>query len=159
MAGSINKVILIGHLGQDPEVRHTQAGAPIVTLSVATSEKWKDRSSGEQKERTEWHRVVIFSEGLAKIAEQFLKKGSPVYLEGALQTRSWDDQAGSKRYTTEVVLQSYNSQLVLLGGQGGRPPPADGPDSYGARPGGTQSRQPPGNRPPPRDDMDDEIPF
>lgn len=118
MAGSVNKVILIGNLGADPEVRHTQDGKPIVNLRIATSESWRDRNSGERRERTEWHRVVIFSEGLAKIAEQYLKKGSKVYLEGQIQTRKWQDQSGQDRYSTEVVLQGFNSTLTMLDGRG-----------------------------------------
>ncbi|NWG70311.1 MAG: single-stranded DNA-binding protein [Parvularculaceae bacterium] len=117
MAGSINKVILVGNLGKDPEVRHTQDGRPIVNLSVATSENWKDKNTGEKREKTEWHRVVIFSEGLARVAEQYLKKGSKVYVEGQLQTRKWTDQNGQERYSTEVVLQNFNSQMVLLDGR------------------------------------------
>jgi single-strand DNA-binding protein len=117
MAGSVNKVILIGNLGADPEVRHTQDGRPIVNLRVATSENWKDKSTGERRERTEWHRVVIFSEGLARIAEQYLKKGSKVYLEGQLQTRKWQDKDGQDRYSTEVVLQGFNSTLTMLDGR------------------------------------------
>jgi single-strand DNA-binding protein len=119
MAGSVNKVILIGNLGADPEVRHTQDGRPIVNLRVATSETWRDKASGERRERTEWHRVVIFSEGLARVAEQYLKKGSKVYLEGQLQTRKWQDQSGQDRYSTEVVLQGFNSQLTMLDGRSG----------------------------------------
>ncbi|MFQ5625596.1 MAG: single-stranded DNA-binding protein [Methyloligellaceae bacterium] len=114
MAGSINKVILIGNLGADPEIRHMQDGRPVCNLRVATSESWKDKSSGEKRERTEWHRVVIFNEGLCRIAEQYLKKGSKVYLEGQIQTRKWEDQQGQDRYTTEVVLQGFNSQLTML---------------------------------------------
>jgi single-strand DNA-binding protein len=114
MAGSVNKVILVGNLGADPEVRHTQDGRPIVNLRVATSETWRDKGSGERRERTEWHRVVIFNENLAKIAEQYLKKGSKVYLEGQLQTRKWQDQSGQDRYSTEVVLQQYRGELTLL---------------------------------------------
>jgi len=116
---SLNKVLLIGNLGKDPEVRHTQAGMPIVNLTVATSESWKDKSSGERKEKTEWHRVVIFNEGLAKIAEAYLKKGSTVYLEGQLQTRKWTDKDGAEKYSTEIVLQQYRGELVLLGGKDG----------------------------------------
>lgn len=112
--GSVNKAILIGNLGKDPEVRHTQDGRPICNLTVATSESWRDKSSGERKEKTEWHRVVIFSEGLCKIAEQYLKKGSKVYLEGALQTRKWTDQSGVEKYSTEVVLQAFNGVLTML---------------------------------------------
>src|SRR3984957_8452947 len=114
MAGSVNKVILIGNLGKDPEIRRTQDGRPIANLRVATSESWRDKATGERKEKTEWHRVVIFSEPLYKIVEQYLKKGSKVYLEGALQTRKWQDQSGQDRYSTEGVLQGFNSQLTLL---------------------------------------------
>jgi single-strand DNA-binding protein len=114
---SVNKVILVGNLGRDPEVRHTQDGKPIVNLSVATSESWKDRNTGERKERSEWHRVVIFNEGLAKIAEQYLKKGSTVYLEGQLQTRKWTDKDGVEKYSTEVILQNFKGDLVMLGGR------------------------------------------
>src|SRR6188472_2146796 len=117
MAGSVNKVILVGNLGADPEVRHTQDGRPIVNLRVATSENWRDKATGERRERTEWHRVVIFNENLAKIAEQYLKKGSKVYLEGQLQTRKWQDQSGQDRYSTEVSLR-FNGQLTLLDGRG-----------------------------------------
>jgi single-strand DNA-binding protein len=114
MAGSINKVILVGNLGKDPEIRRTQDGRPIANLRVATSETWRDKASGEKRERTEWHNVVIFSEGLCRVVEQYLKKGSKVYLEGQLQTRKWQGQDGQDRYTTEVVLQNFNSALVLL---------------------------------------------
>src|ERR1700719_2969671 len=120
MASSVNKVILIGNLGADPEIRRTQDGRPIANLRVATSESWRDKATGERKEKTEWHRVVIFNEGLCKIAEQYLKKGAKVYLEGALQTRKWQDQqSGQDRYTTEVVLQGFNSQLTMLDRAGG----------------------------------------
>lgn len=153
MAGSVNKVILIGNLGADPEVRHTQDGRPIVNLRVATSESWRDKSSGERRERTEWHRVVIFNEGLAKIAEQYLKKGSKVYLEGSLQTRKWQDQAGQDRYSTEVVLQGFNSSMTMLdgreGGGGGGYSSGGGSSSSGG--GGSDDFQ--------RGDIDDEIPF
>ena len=121
MAGSLNKVILIGNLGNDPDVRHTQSGKAIVNLSVATSESWKDKDTGERREKTEWHRVVIFSEGLAKVAQQYLKKGSKVYVEGQLQTRKWQDQSGNDRYSTEVVLTGFNGTLTMLDG-GGNPP-------------------------------------
>lgn len=114
MAGSINKVTLIGRLGNDPDVRSTQDGRSIVNLSVATSETWKDKNSGEKKEKTEWHRVVIFNEGLGKIAQQYLNKGSKVYLEGQLQTRKWEDKSGQEKYTTEVVIQNYSGNLTLL---------------------------------------------
>src|ERR1044071_8019826 len=119
MAGSINKVILIGNLGADPEVRRMQDGRPIVNLRVATSDTWRDKATGERRERTEWHRVVIFNENLAKIAEQYLKKGAKVYLEGALQTRKWTDQQGIERYSTEVVLQGFNATLTMLDRAGG----------------------------------------
>ena len=118
MAGSINKVILIGNLGADPEIRHTQDGRPVCNLRVATSESWRDKASGERREKTEWHRVVIFNEGLCRIAEQYLRKGSKVYLEGQLQTRKWEDQSGQDRYSTEVVLQGFNAQLTMLDGRG-----------------------------------------
>ncbi|MDC3271920.1 single-stranded DNA-binding protein [Hyphomicrobiales bacterium] len=114
MAGSINKVTLIGRLGNDPDVRSTQDGRSIVNLSVATSETWKDKNSGEKREKTEWHRVVIFNEGLGKIAQQYLNKGSKVYLEGQLQTRKWEDKSGQEKYTTEVVIQNYSGNLTLL---------------------------------------------
>lgn len=118
MAGSVNKVILVGNLGADPEIRRTQDGRPIANLNIATSETWRDRNSGERKEKTEWHRVVIFNEGLCKVAEQYLKKGAKVYIEGALQTRKWQDQNGQDRYSTEVVLQGFNSTLTMLDGRG-----------------------------------------
>ncbi|HZQ12663.1 MAG TPA: single-stranded DNA-binding protein [Pseudolabrys sp.] len=161
MAGSVNKVILVGNLGADPEVRRTQDGRPIVNLRVATSDTWRDKTTGERREKTEWHRVVIFSEGLAKVAEQYLKKGSKVYLEGSLQTRKWQDKDGQDRYSTEVVLQGFNSQLTMLdraGGGGGAG--AEAGDSFGSS-GPTASRKPAmagagGGK---RDDMDDEIPF
>src|SRR5947199_3948439 len=119
MAGSVNKVILIGNLGRDPEVRQTQAGADIVHLALATSENWRDKATGERRERTEWHRVVIFNEPLCRIAEQYLKKGAKIYLEGQLQTRKWTDQQGQERYSTEVVLQGVNAQLTMLDRLGG----------------------------------------
>lgn len=118
MSGSVNKVILVGNLGADPEVRRMQDGRPVVNLRIATSETWRDRSSGERKERTEWHRVVIFNEGLAKVAENYLRKGAKVYIEGQLQTRKWQDQSGQDRYSTEVVLQGFNSTLTMLDGRG-----------------------------------------
>jgi single-strand DNA-binding protein len=119
MAGSVNKVILVGNLGKDPEIRRTQDGRPIANLRVATSETWRDKNSGERREKTEWHSVVIFNEGLCKIAEQYLKKGSKVYIEGALQTRKWQDQQGQERYSTEVVLQGFNCALTMLDGRPG----------------------------------------
>src|ERR1700755_3054206 len=141
MAGSVNKVILVGNLGADPEIRRTQDGRPIVNLRVATTDTWRDKGSGERKERTEWHRVVIFSEGLAKVAEQYLKKGSRVYLEGQLQTRKWQDQSGQDKYTTEVVLQNFNSNLTMLDRAGENEgsstgfsgPPAERRESGGGR--------------------------
>jgi single-strand DNA-binding protein len=169
MAGSVNKVILVGNLGADPEIRRTQDGRPIVNLRVATTDTWRDKGSGERKERTEWHRVVIFSEGLAKVAEQYLKKGSRVYLEGQLQTRKWQDQGGQDRYSTEVVLQNFSSQMVLLdgrpgaGGGGGGYPDDNGSD-FGSSSGSSGGRSAPARQPAMagagrRDDMDDEIPF
>ena len=119
MAGSVNKVILVGNLGRDPEIRSTQDGTRIATLNLATSENWRDKMSGERKEKTEWHRVVIFNEGLCKVAEQYLKKGAKVYVEGALQTRKWQGQDGQDRYSTEVVLQGFNSVLTMLDGRSG----------------------------------------
>src|SRR5689334_10653218 len=119
MAGSVNKVILVGNLGAEPEVRTLPSGNKVVNLSVATSENWRDKNTGERKEKTEWHRVVIFSEGLARVAEQYLHKGSKVYLEGALQTRKWQDKDGQDRYSTEVVLQGFNSNLTMLDGRNG----------------------------------------
>src|SRR6202162_3785139 len=127
MAGSVNKVILVGNLGKDPEIRRTQDGRPIANLSVATSESWRDKATGERKEKTEWHRVVIFNEGLCKVAEQYLKKGAKVYLEGQLQTRKWTDQSGVEKYSTEVVLQGFNSSLTMLDGRSG-----GGGGSFGA---------------------------
>jgi len=159
MAGSVNKVILIGNLGADPEIRRTQDGRPIANLRVATSESWRDKTTGERKEKTEWHRVVIFNEGLCKIVEQYLKKGSKVYLEGALQTRKWQDKDGHDRYSTEVVLQGFNSQLTMLDRAGGGA--ASAGEDFGS-PGPTAARKPAmagaggGGK---RDDMDDEIPF
>jgi single-strand DNA-binding protein len=119
MAGSVNKVILIGNLGRDPEIRTTQDGTKVANLSVATSEQWRDKTSGERREKTEWHRVVVFNDRLVDVIERYLKKGSTVYLEGALQTRKWTDQSGAEKYTTEVVLQKYRGELTMLGGRGG----------------------------------------
>ncbi|KAB0676692.1 single-stranded DNA-binding protein [Aureimonas leprariae] len=118
MAGSVNKVILVGNLGADPEVRRLNSGDAVVNLRIATTETWRDKSSGERKDRTEWHNVVIFNENLVKVAEQYLKKGATVYIEGQLQTRSWEDQSGQKKYTTEVVLQRFRGELQMLGGRG-----------------------------------------
>jgi single-strand DNA-binding protein len=173
MAGSVNKVILVGNLGRDPEVRHTQDGQKIVHLAVATSDRWRDRNSGENRERTEWHRVVIFNERLGEVAEKYLSKGRSVYLEGALQTRKWQDQSGQERYTTEIVLQRFRGELVLLGGrdEGGfasAGPPADDQSDWGRSPspasrGGGAGGRSGGTRGEPSsenfDDLDDEIPF
>jgi len=163
MAGSVNKVILIGNLGKDPEIRRTQDGRPIANLSVATSESWRDKATGERKEKTEWHRVVIFNEGLCRIAEQYLKKGSKVYLEGSLQTRKWQDQSGQDKYSTEVVLQGFNSQLTMLdrAGGGGGDIGADEGGDFGSSGPSTREKKPAlagagGGK---RGDMDDEIPF
>lgn len=145
MAGSLNKVTLLGHLGRDPESRNTQGGDMIVNLNIATAESWKDKMSGERKERTEWHRVVIFNDGLARVAQQYLRKGSKVYIEGSLQTRKWTDQNGQEKFTTEVVLQKFGGVLILLDGRG----EGDGH----AQP----SRQ--SNSVPPSPGIDDEIPF
>jgi single-strand DNA-binding protein len=159
MAGSVNKVILIGNLGADPEIRRTQDGRPIANLRIATSESWRDKTTGERKEKTEWHRVVIFNEGLCKIVEQYLKKGSKVYLEGALQTRKWQDKDGHDRYSTEVVLQGFNSQLTMLDTRGGGAG-AGASDDFGASgPGVTRERKPAMAGAGKSDDMDDEIPF
>ena len=163
MAGSVNKVILVGNLGKDPEIRRTQDGRPIANLSVATSESWRDKATGERKEKTEWHRVVIFNEGLCKIAEQYLKKGAKVYLEGSLQTRKWTDQAGVEKYSTEVVLQGFNSSLTMLDGRGGGGG-SSGSDDQG---GGDFGVSGPASAAPRRavaagarnSDMDDDIPF
>ncbi|WP_336056357.1 single-stranded DNA-binding protein [Nitratireductor sp. CH_MIT9313-5] len=165
MAGSVNKVILVGNLGADPEIRRLNSGDPVVNLRIATSETWRDRATGERRERTEWHNVVIFNDNLAKVAEQYLKKGAKVYLEGQLQTRKWQDQQGQDRYTTEVVLQKFRGELQMLDtrGQGG-----DNQIGYGGGGGGQRSdfgqsspAEPSGgssgggySR-----DLDDEIPF
>lgn len=165
MAGSVNKVILIGNLGADPEIRRTQDGRPVANLRVATSESWRDKNTGERREKTEWHRVVIFNEGLCKIVEQYLKKGSKIYLEGALQTRKWTDKDGNEKYTTEVVLQGFNSSLTMLDGRGGGgSSSSDSGDDFGASGsgmggGGGGRRQPAMAGGGKRDDMDDEIPF
>jgi single-strand DNA-binding protein len=118
MAGSVNKVILVGNLGRDPEVRTMNDGSPVVNLSLATSENWRDKNTGERREKTEWHRVVIFNENLAKVAQNYLRKGSTIYIEGQLQTRKWQDQSGQEKYTTEIVLQRYRGELTMLGGRG-----------------------------------------
>ncbi|WP_398476803.1 single-stranded DNA-binding protein [Tardiphaga sp.] len=167
MAGSVNKVILVGNLGKDPEVRRMQNGNPVVNLTVATSDTWRDKGTGERKEKTEWHRVVIFSEGLAKVAEQYLKKGAKVYIEGALQTRKWTDPQGAEKYTTEIVLQGFNSTLTMLDGRSGGGSGGGGGyggDDMGDSFGGGQSSAPPQRRVAAaptggRSDMDDDIPF
>ena len=165
MAGSVNKVILIGNLGRDPEVRHTNDGRPIVNLSVATSETWRDRSSGERREKTEWHRVVIFDEKVCEVAQKYLNKGSTVYLEGNLQTRKWTDQQGAEKYTTEVVLQRFSGKLTMLGSRGaaggdygsgqGSGDDFGGGQGAGDDFGGGQG----GSGPSGGGDLDDEIPF
>jgi single-strand DNA-binding protein len=163
MAGSVNKVILVGNLGKDPEVRHTQDGKPIVNLSLATSETWRDKSSGERKEKTEWHRVVIFNEGIAKVAEQYLKKGSTIYVEGQLQTRKWTDKDGVEKYSTEVVLQNYGGTLTMLGGKPGSGDSAGGyggnDDGFGASSPMDRPRGGGGAKQTFARDLDDEVPF
>ncbi|WP_242222946.1 single-stranded DNA-binding protein [Shinella zoogloeoides] len=177
MAGSVNKVILIGNVGADPEIRRTQDGRPIANLRIATSETWRDRNNGERREKTEWHNVVVFNEGLCKVVEQYVKKGAKLYIEGALQTRKWQDQTGNDRYSTEIVLQGFNSTLTMLDGRGegggerrgggdfggssnyGGGAPSY--DDYGSRPasgggGGGGSRSGGGSM---ARDMDDDIPF
>ena len=152
MAGSVNKVILVGNLGQDPEVRSFQNGGKVANLRIATSETWKDRNSGERRERTEWHTIAIYSEPLVRVAEQFLKKGSKVYVEGQLETRKWQDQQGNDRYSTEVALRPFRSELHMLDGKAGGSAGDDRGNGYGA--GGSPSSQPSG-----RPDFDDSIPF
>lgn len=162
MAGSVNKVILVGNLGADPEVRRLNDGATVVNLRLATSENWRDKASGERKERTEWHRVVIFNENLARVAEQYLRKGSKVYVEGQLQTRKWQDQSGQDRYSTEVVLQRFRGELTMLdgkgeGGGGGGSSAGGGYDQdYGGGGQTGQGGQAGGGG---RGDLDDDIPF
>lgn len=152
MAGSLNKVCLIGNVGKDPDIRSTQAGGKIVNLSIATEESWKDKASGEKKSRTEWHRVVIFNPHLAAVAEQYVKKGSKVYLEGALQTRKWTDQGGVERYSTEVVIAQFGGTLLLLSKQEGGSQPANEPrQSYASTKAGSSQQQ--------SYDLDDDIPF
>lgn len=155
MAGSVNKVILVGNLGRDPEVRRMPSGEPIVNLSVATSDTWRDKATGERKERTEWHRVVIFNENLAKVAEQYLRKGSKIYLEGQLATRKWTDKDGQEKYTTEVVLNRFRGELVMLEGRG------EGSGMGGGMSGGSARVSGASDAPASfdRSEMDDEIPF
>ena len=172
MAGSVNKVILVGNLGAEPEVRTLPSGNKVVNLSVATSENWRDKNTGERKEKTEWHRVVIFSEGLVRVAEQYLRKGSKVYLEGSLQTRKWQDQTGNDRYSTEIVLQGFNSTLTMLDGRGEGGGDRRGGDTggsnfggdqnyddYGSKPAASSGRSTGGGAPSFSRDMDDDIPF
>ncbi|MFB2552085.1 single-stranded DNA-binding protein [Ensifer soli] len=176
MAGSVNKVILIGNVGADPEIRRTQDGRPIANLRIATSETWRDRNSGERREKTEWHNVVVFNEGLCKVVEQYVKKGAKLYIEGQLQTRKWQDQTGNDRYTTEVVLQGFNSTLTMLDGrgEGGGMRSGGGGQDFGASGGyGDDYERGPAASAPARSgsggsrggssnfsrDMDDDIPF
>lgn len=167
MAGSVNKVILVGNLGRDPEVRNTQDGQKIVQLSVATSETWNDRASGERKERTEWHRVVIFNDRIADVAERFLRKGSKIYVEGALQTRKWTDQSGQEKYTTEVVISRFRGELTMLDGKGEGGGMAEGGGFGRERASSTQRQDRPARQSGggggwdagKAGDLDDEIPF
>ncbi len=172
MAGSVNKVIIVGNLGRDPEVRTFPAGGKVVNLNIATSENWRDKATGERKERTEWHRVAIFNEALGKIAEQYLKKGSTVYIEGQLETRKWQDQSGADRFTTEIVLRQFRGELTLLGGRDGgsgggssddRGGGYDGGNYEGGAPSGggsgSSARGSASSGGSSRSDMDDEIPF
>ena len=165
MAGSVNKVILIGNVGADPEIRRTQSGTPIANLRIATSETWRDRNSGERREKTEWHTVVVFNEGLCKVVEQYVKKGAKLYIEGALQTRKWQDQTGNDRYSTEVVLQGFGSTLTMLDGNGGG---EDRPDRSGGDYGSASGRGAQRQSQPDQGsfgggshghDIDDDIPF
>ncbi|MEP0707436.1 single-stranded DNA-binding protein [Parvibaculum sp.] len=160
MAGSVNKVILIGNVGADPEIRRTQDGRPIANIRLATSESWRDKNTGERREKTEWHRIVVFNEGLCKVIEQYVKKGAKLYIEGALQTRKWTDQSGVEKYSTEIVLQGFNSTLTMLDGKSGGGASSGGgdygsgsDDFGGGSSGGGSSR---GNF---SQDLDDEIPF
>ena len=167
MAGSVNKVILIGNLGKDPEIRRTQDGRPIANLRIATSESWRDKNSGERREKTEWHSVVIFNEALCKVVEQYVKKGSKVYIEGALQTRKWQDQQGQERYSTEVVLQGFNGQLTMLDGRSAGGGMQEGQADYGGDAGGPGGGYSEPKRPAKSGggkggfdkQLDDEIPF
>ena len=172
MAGSVNKVILVGNLGRDPEVRRLSNGEPVVNLRLATSETWKDKGTGERKEKTEWHSVVIFNENLARVAEQYLKKGSKVYVEGQLQTRKWTDQSGVEKYTTEVVLQRFRGELTILDSRGGGAEAGDEEPGQIARGSEFGRSQPQDRRPAPSiggsggggggsryNDLDDDIPF
>jgi single-strand DNA-binding protein len=161
MAGSVNKVILVGNLGRDPEIRSTQDGTRVANLRIATSETWRDKVSGERRERTEWHSVVIFNERLSEIAEKYLRKGSKVYVEGSLQTRKWTDNSGQDRYTTEVVLQRFRGELTMLDGARGSGAPAiEGgyDEGFGEEPGAAGPAMPARSRTP-LNDLDDDIPF
>lgn len=163
MSGSVNKVILVGRLGKDPEVRNSPDGSKIVTFTMATGETWKDKNTGERKEKTEWHRVVIFNDRLGDVAERFLKKGSSVYIEGSLQTRKWTDQQGQEKYTTEVVLQRYRGEMTLMGGAGGSGA-SEGGYEFDSSPLGASSNNDPFSLPPAGgskgfDDLNDDIPF
>ena len=166
MAGSVNKVILVGNLGRDPEIRSTSGGQRIANFSLATSETWRDKNSGERKEKTEWHRVVIFNERLVDVVEKYVKKGAKLYIEGALQTRKWTDNSGQERYSTEVVLQNFRGELTMLDSRGGGgggggfagEPEAGGYDEAPAQGGGGGGARPE-RRPAPSADLDDEIPF
>ncbi|HUK61489.1 MAG TPA: single-stranded DNA-binding protein [Stellaceae bacterium] len=170
MAGSVNKVILVGNLGRDPEIRSTSSGQRVANFSLATSENWRDRATGERKERTEWHRVVVFNDRLVDVIEKYVKKGSKLYIEGALQTRKWTDNSGQERYTTEVVLQNFRGELTMLDGRGGGggsgegaggyedDSPAMGSSAGGGMSGGGSARAPRGG-PSAGTDLDDEIPF
>ncbi len=156
MAGSVNKVILVGNVGRDPEIRSTQDGTKVANLSLATSETWRDKNSGERKERTEWHRVVIFNERLVDVVEKYVRKGSKLYIEGALQTRKWTDNTGAEKYTTEVVLQRFRGELTMLDSRGGSVGTGGGaPDDMGSGGGTGGSRPSAGGA----GDLDDEIPF
>jgi single-strand DNA-binding protein len=164
MAGSVNKVILVGNLGKDPEIRTLTSGDRVANLSLATSETWRDKSSGERKEKTEWHRVVIFNDNLVKVAESYLRKGSTVYIEGSLQTRKWTDNSGVEKYSTEIVLQKFRGELTMLGGRGEGGGSSGGYDESGGGyggggGGGFQSRGSSGPKESFPADLDDEIPF
>jgi len=160
MAGSVNKVILVGNLGRDPEVRTMQSGGRVCNLSVATSESWRDKASGERKERTEWHRVVVFNDNLVKLCESYLRKGSKVYIEGQLETRKWQDQSGQDKYSTEVVLRPFRGEITMLDTRGGGAEAGGDPGGYGGgdvgSPGGSGGGR---GSAPPRGDLDDDIPF
>jgi single-strand DNA-binding protein len=158
MAGSVNKVIIVGNVGKDPEIRRTQDGKPIANLSIATSETWRDKGTGERKEKTEWHRVVIFSEPLCKVVEQYLKKGAKVYVEGALQTRKWTDQSGVEKYSTEIVLQGFNSTLTMLDGRSAGES-HDEPERPISQQVAPKRPDPISSGRLPRNDMDDDVPF